>query len=114
MMSREEQSRGSGGEVSRLDPNNTARRSELSMADISTFKVVLEDKERVYYPGDSVYGQVKLKIKKSLKFKELRLECLGEAEVSWPEWSGTYTKYCYNRQTYLELSAVLCPTKGKN
>lgn len=84
------------------------------MAEISNFDVILDESEKIYLPGESVHGTVKLKVTKSLKLKEIRLECFGEAEVTWPVWSGTYTKYCYNRQTYLDLSAVLFPTKGKN
>lgn len=84
------------------------------MSEISEFYVILDKKETIYRPGESVHGSVKLKVTKTLKLKELKLECFGEAEVTWPEWYGTYTKYCYNRRTYLELDAVLFPSQGKS
>ena len=74
---------------------------------IETFEVKLDDLNKVFYPGDSVCGRVNLKIKDDLKIKEMRLECRGEAYVNWPEYSGSHTRYHYNRERYFNAMAVI-------
>ena len=74
---------------------------------IETFEVKLDEVNRVYYPGESVCGRVNLTLKEDLKIKELRLECTGEAYVNWPEYSGSYTRYHYNRERYFNTMAVI-------
>ena len=74
---------------------------------IETFEVKLDDVNRVFYPGDAVCGRINLKLKEDLKIKEMRLECRGEAYVNWPEYSGSYTRYHFNRERYFNTMAVV-------
>ena len=84
-------------------------RQEVVMAStsIDTFEVQLEELKRVFYPGDSVCGRVILKLREDLKIKEMRLECRGEAYVNWPEYSGSHTRYHYNKERYFNAMAVV-------
>ena len=75
---------------------------------IETFEVKLDEANRVFYPGDTVSGRVKLKLKEDLKIKEMRLECRGEAYVNWPEYTGSRTRYHYNKEQYFSTMAVIC------
>ena len=79
----------------------------MASSTIETFEVKLDEVNRVFYPGDSVCGRVNLTLKEDLKLKELRLECRGEAYVNWPEYSGSYTRYHYNRERYFNTMAVV-------
>lgn len=74
---------------------------------VETFKIHLQEKGRTFYPGEAVNGQVILKIKKYLKLRELRLECHGEANVNWPESTGTYTHYHHNKEQYFHAVSVI-------
>lgn len=74
---------------------------------IEKFEVKLQDVNKVFCPGDTIYGQVNLKVKEDLKIKEMRLECRGEAYVNWPEYSGSYTRYHYNRERYFNAIEVI-------
>ena len=74
---------------------------------IETFEVQLDEPNRVFYPGETVSGLVNLDLKEDLKIKEMRLECRGEAYVNWPEYSGSYTRYHYNRERYFSTMAVI-------
>ena len=74
---------------------------------IEKFEVKLQDVNKVFCPGDTIYGQVNLKVKEDLKIKEMRLECRGEAYVNWPEYSGSYTRYHYNRERYFSAIEVI-------
>ena len=74
---------------------------------IETFEVKLDEMNRVFFPGDAVSGSVNLKLKEDLKIKEMRLECRGEAYVNWPEYSGSYTRYHYNKERYFSTMAVI-------
>lgn len=74
---------------------------------IETFEVKLDETNRVFFPGDTVSGRVNLKLNDDLKIKEMRLECLGEAYVNWPEYSGSYTRYHYNKERYFSTMAVI-------
>lgn len=74
---------------------------------IESFEVKLDDVNRVFYPGDAVCGRINLKLKEDLKIKEMRLECRGEAYVNWPEYSGSYTRYHFNRERYFNTMAVV-------
>lgn len=74
---------------------------------IETFEVKLDKTNRVFFPGDTVSGRVNLKLNDDLKIKEMRLECLGEAYVNWPEYSGSYTRYHYNKERYFSTMAVI-------
>lgn len=79
----------------------------MASTSIDTFEVQLEELKRVFYPGDSVCGRVILKLREDLKIKEMRLECRGEAYVNWPEYSGSYTRYHYNKERYFNAMAVV-------
>ena len=81
--------------------------SRIGSSTVETFEVKLEEVSRVFYPGESVCGRINLKLKEDLKIKELRLECRGEAYVNWPEYSGSYTRYHYNREKYFNAMAVV-------
>ena len=74
---------------------------------VEIFEVKLDDETKVSYAGDTVGGRVNLKLKKSLMIKEMRLECRGEAYVNWPEYSGSYTRYRYNRERYFSTMAII-------
>ena len=74
---------------------------------IETFEVKLDETSRVFFPGDTVSGCVNLKLKEDIKIKEMRLECRGEAYVNWPEYSGSYTRYHYNKERYFSTMAVI-------
>ncbi|XP_020897606.1 arrestin domain-containing protein 17 isoform X2 [Exaiptasia diaphana] len=74
---------------------------------IEEFVVVLDDPDRVYSPGQHVHGKVILNSKQPVKIHKLFLECNGEAYVCWPEGSGTYTRYRYNKQEYYHLKSCL-------
>jgi len=74
---------------------------------IEMFEVKLDETNRVFYPGDTVSGRVDLKLNDDLKIKEMRLECRGEAYVNWPEYSGSYTRYHYNKERYFSTMAVI-------
>lgn len=80
---------------------------------IEIFEVQLDQPNRVFYPGETVSGRVKLHLKNDLKIKELRLECRGEAYVNWPEYSGSHTRYHYNRERFFSTMAVIFG-EGKN
>lgn len=79
----------------------------MGSSTIEAFEVRLDELKRVFYPGDSVSGRVHLKLKEDLKLKEMRLECRGEAYVNWPEYSGSYTRYHYNKERYFNAMAVI-------
>lgn len=83
--------------------------SRVTMASnaVETFEVKLDETNRVFFPGDTVSGCVNLKLKEDLKIKEMRLECRGEAYVNWPEYSGSYTRYHYNKERYFSTMAVI-------
>ena len=74
---------------------------------IETFEVKLDETNRVFFPGDTVSGSVNLKLKEDLKIKEMRLECRGEAYLNWPEYSGSYTRYHYNKERCFSTLAVI-------
>lgn len=82
---------------------------QLMMASnaIEIFEVQLDQPNRVFYPGETVSGRVKLHLKEHSKIKELRLECRGEAYVNWPEYSGSHTRYHYNRERFFSTMAVI-------
>lgn len=82
-------------------------RAAMASNAIETFEVKLDEANRVFYPGDTVTGRVNLKLKEDLKIKEMRLECRGEAYVNWPEYSGSYTRYHYNKERYFSTMAVI-------
>lgn len=79
---------------------------------IDEFVVVLDDPDCVYSPGQHVHGKVILKTKQPVKIHKLNLECSGEAYVSWPESSGTYVRYRYNKEEYYCLKCCIYETKG--
>lgn len=80
---------------------------------IEIFEVQLDQPNRVFYPGETVSGRIKLHLKEHSKIKELRLECRGEAYVNWPEYSGSHTRYHYNRERFFSTMAVILG-EGKN
>ena len=79
----------------------------MNSSTIENFEVKLQDVNKVFCPGDTIYGQVNLTVKEDLKIKEMRLECRGEAYVNWSENSGSYTRYHYNRERYFNAIEVI-------
>lgn len=92
-----------------VDVYNYTAKTPVTMASnaVETFEVKLDEANRVFFPGDTVSGRVHLKLKDDLKIKEMRLECRGEAYVNWPEYSGSYTRYHYNKERYFSTMAVI-------
>lgn len=93
--------------VNNLEKSAFTIRAAMASNAIEIFEVKLDEANRMFYPGDTVSGRVNLKLKEDLKIKVMRLECRGEAYVNWPQYSGSHTRYHYNKERYFSAMAVI-------
>lgn len=64
-----------------IDAQNKTKK--LSMVKIEEFKIVLEDAENIYYPGDEILGFVFIKVGERFKINAIKLVIDGSALVTW-------------------------------
>ena len=81
------------------------------MRKIQGFSITLNSPRQVFYPGETVYGQVNMTVIEPVKMRGLRIELEGEAHCHWSETHGSgenkRTVHYTGHQDILKLVSVL-------
>lgn len=74
---------------------------------IDEFSIILDEPDRAYSPGNKIHGKIILKTNQVVTIPKLVVECRGEAYVSWPENTGTYTRYRFHKEEIFTIKGCV-------
>ena len=88
------------------------------MGKLKNIEIIFEHNKNVYYPGDSLTGNVIIESKGEVKINALKVFIRGVAKVHWTETKtvgyrlGNYTEHYRSEIEYICLKQTLVGRKG--
>ena len=71
------------------------------------FDVNFTDPKRFFYPGETIVGNIIVKLDSALNCKKISLKFKGKSHVTWTTGSGDDKKTHWNTEQYFDNSIIL-------
>ena len=76
------------------------------MGKIEFFKIFFQKQNPIYFPGEQLKGEIKIRILERFKIRCIKMMIKGDAHVSWFERENRRTYAYYNNENYLNFKCI--------
>lgn len=85
------------------------------MGKIEYFKIFFQKPNPIYFPGEQLRGEVKIRVLERFKIRCIKMMIRGDANLSWTERANRKTYHYYNDENYFKSDCICVskPTKGE-